>query len=101
MSSHNVNVHNVLVRLPLALNIPAPTVVVIDHTESAGATSRADALTAVQAMCPRIIILDDSDRSEYQESMRSVNNYEAHRYRGFRSYPLQVTETTVFTSTCM
>lgn len=73
-------------------------VVVIDHTDEPK-MSRVDALNRVLSIADRtlkIVIMDDSDRNEYQDAFTILGGWRADSYVGFRHYPLRVSETTVF-----
>lgn len=90
------SVHRALSHLPAT-----PSVVLIDHDEVAGDLTRgevAGSLARSSEPKPRLIILDDSDRASVRNVEATLRHcgYVGVRYRGFRSRPWQVSETTIF-----
>jgi hypothetical protein len=75
-----------------------PTVLIVDFSDEPG-LSRTDAIRfAVNSgTVPRLIVLDDSDRTRYRPASEILGGWAVGRYTGFRDKPLRVTETTVFT----
>lgn len=68
-------------------------VIIVDHREAQ--LSRVDALAAVGSRA-QIVVLDDSDRSEYAAADEVMKEWRAERYVSFRAQPLVPTETTVY-----
>jgi hypothetical protein len=80
-----------------------PTVLIVDHTDEPR-FSRTDAIrfalidgTMQRLIMPRLIVLDDSDRTRYRPAIDILGRWSVNRFTGFRDKPLRLTETTVFT----
>lgn len=80
-----------------------PTVLIVDHTDEPR-FSRTDAIrfalidgTVPRLSTPRLIVLDDSDRTRYRPAIDILGRWSVSRFTGFRDKPLRLTETTVFT----
>jgi hypothetical protein len=80
-----------------------PTVLIVDHTDEPR-FSRTDAIrfavidgTMPRLITPRLIVLDDSDRTRYRPAIDILGRWSVSRFTGFRDKPLRLTETTVFT----
>lgn len=75
-----------------------PTVLIVDHSDEPR-FSRTDAirLALKDGALPRMIVLDDSDRSLYRPVIDVLGRWSMSRFTGFRDKPLRLTETTVFT----
>jgi hypothetical protein len=80
-----------------------PTVLIVDHTDEPR-FSRTDAIrfalidgTMPRSSTPRLIVLDDSDRTRYRPAIDILGRWSVSRFTGFRDKPLRLTETTVFT----
>jgi hypothetical protein len=80
-----------------------PTVLIVDHTDEPR-FSRTDAIrfalidgTMSRSITPRLIVLDDSDRTRYRPAIDILGRWSVSRFTGFRDKPLRLTETTVFT----
>lgn len=69
-------------------------VVIVDHNDEADC-SRVDAVRQVSEFA-RIVVLDDSDRSEYAEAETILKSFTRRRFVGYRPRPLQPTETTIW-----
>jgi len=78
----------------------APTVLIVDHSDEPR-LSRTDAirLAVRNGAAPRLIVLDDSDRTGYRLAGEILGAWSANRFTGFLDKPLRLTETTVFTRT--
>jgi hypothetical protein len=77
-----------------------PTVLIVDHSDEPR-LSRTDAirLAVRNGSPPRLIVLDDSDRTDYRLAGKILGAWSANRFTGFRDRPMRLTETTVFTRT--
>jgi hypothetical protein len=75
-----------------------PTVLIVDHTDEPR-FSRTDAIRCALSndTMPRLIVLDDSDRTRYRPATDILGRWSVSRFTGFRDKPLRLTETTVFT----
>jgi hypothetical protein len=80
-----------------------PTALIVDHTDEPR-FSRTDAIrfalidgTRPRSVTPRLIVLDDSDRTRYRVAIDILGRWSVNRFTGFRDKPLRLTETTVFT----
>jgi hypothetical protein len=69
-------------------------VAVVDHIDEPGMT-RVDAIRILAARVGAVV-LDDSDRKEYDGVEDLMPGWETHRYVGLRSKPFALTETTIF-----
>ncbi len=74
-----------------------PTVLIVDHSDEPR-FSRTDAIRLAlnDGAVPRLIVLDDSDRTLYRPAMDALGSWSMSRFTGFRDRPLRLTETTVF-----
>jgi hypothetical protein len=74
-----------------------PTVLIVDHSDEPR-FSRTDAirLALIDGAMPRLIVLDDSDRTRYRPAVDILGSWSMSRFTGFRDKPLRLTETTVF-----
>jgi hypothetical protein len=74
-----------------------PTVLIVDHSDEPR-FSRTDAirLALIDGAIPRLIVLDDSDRTRYRPAVDILGSWSMSRFTGFRDKPLRLTETTVF-----
>jgi hypothetical protein len=74
-----------------------PSVLIVDHSDEPR-FSRTDAirLALSHGAVPRLIVLDDSDRTKYQPAAEILRDWSVSRFTGFRDKPLRLTETTVF-----
>lgn len=81
-----------------ALRELRPTVLIVDHSDEPR-FSRIDAirLASFDGATPRLIVLDDSDRTLYRPANDILGSWSVSRFTGFRDKPLRLTETTVFT----
>jgi hypothetical protein len=68
-------------------------VVVIDHLDEPHWT-RGDSLQRATQFA-KLIVLDDSDRTEYQGAMLLVSGWDKKHYWSLRSTPMAITETTL------
>ncbi len=75
-----------------------PTVLIVDHSDEPR-FSRTDAIRLAlnHGAMPRLIVLDDSDRTNYRLAADILGSWATIRFSGFRDKPLRLTETTVFT----
>jgi len=75
-----------------------PTVLIVDHSDEPR-FSRTDAirLALSDGALPRLIVLDDSDRTLYRPALDVLGGWSMSRFTGFLVKPLRLTETTVFT----
>jgi hypothetical protein len=75
-----------------------PTVLIVDHADEPR-FSRTDAirLASIEGTSPRLIVLDDSDRTHYRPAIDLLGSWSVSRFTGFRDKPLRLTETTLFT----
>jgi hypothetical protein len=80
-----------------------PTILIVDHSDEPR-FSRTDAIrfalidgTMPRLIMPRLIVLDDSDRTRYRPAIDILGRWSVSRFTGFRDKPLRLTETTVFT----
>jgi hypothetical protein len=71
-------------------------IVVIDHSEGVDGPTRMDVLAKI-GKAASIVVLDDSDRSEYSAASSLMSDWTATRYSSYRPRPLSPTETTIFT----
>jgi hypothetical protein len=71
-------------------------VVIVDHTDETDMT-RPMAVEKVRGFA-KVIVLDDSDRESYSEVDRLLSSWRIERFVGLRSWPLRVTETTIYHS---
>jgi predicted O-methyltransferase YrrM len=69
-------------------------VVIVDHSEANGDLTRPEALAQISSQAA-VIVLDDSDRPSYQQSMSAMSAWNQTRYRSYRSKPMAPTETTI------
>lgn len=78
-------------------NEDAFDLVVVDHKDEPELT-RADTIARLLGApwTPRVIVLDDSDRSAYSNVEAMLAGWHRSVHLGFRSYPLRLTETTVW-----
>lgn len=75
-----------------------PAVLIVDHSDEPR-LSRTDAIRFAlsNGSAPRLIVLDDSDRTNYRPAIDILGDWSVSRFTGFRDKPLRLTETTVFT----
>ena len=75
-----------------------PTVLIVDHSDEPR-FSRTDAIRFAlsDGALPRLIVLDDSDRTLYRPALDVLGGWSMSRFTGFLVKPLRLTETTVFT----
>jgi hypothetical protein len=75
-----------------------PTVLIVDHSDEPR-FSRTDAIRLAlnDGALPRLVVLDDSDRTLYRPALDVLGGWSMSRFTGFLDKPMRLTETTVFT----
>lgn len=83
--------------LPEAMRDNRADITIVDHRDEARHT-RLDSirLIARHQHRPRVVVLDDSDREQYQAAGHLLSTWKRHDFVGFRSRPLALTQTTVW-----
>jgi hypothetical protein len=79
--------------------VPSPTVVVVDQDAPPADMTRTEVVEWASRLEPRpeLIVVDDSDRADLRGLEDLLGEaYEARRFLGFKPFPLQLIETTVF-----
>lgn len=71
--------------------------IAVDDFDPSSGFSRLDALPMLQALGCTTIVLDDSDLPHHQAADAVLSSWTVQRFPGFRSRPLQATETSIFT----